>query len=72
MLRPNMIFPTGLSVYVPPGKTWQNYCPDASNHDPDPANVSQTTGLSKTHRQAQCPTCGLWVQWLPRKKRSKK
>jgi hypothetical protein len=25
---------------------------------------------AKTHRQTKCPGCGLWIVWVPKKKRA--
>ena len=46
-------------------------CADAVSHTPN-----QPTGyrawsawadrMAQTHTQTQCPTCGLWVIWVPR------
>jgi hypothetical protein len=69
MTKPNCTFPSGLAVYVPSGLPWQDFCPDAKKHHKPPKNMDPTTGLSPTHQQVQCPTCGLYSRWVKRKKR---
>ncbi len=70
--KPNTTFPSGLKVYVPNGQPWQSFCPDAKHHDPDPKNLDPNTGVSPTHRQVKCKTCGLYTRWIRKKKRKQR
>lgn len=48
-------------------------CPDREKHTPEPdpedhrAWNSWAERMSQTHRQTRCPTCDLWVIWVPKK-----
>jgi hypothetical protein len=44
-------------------------CPDLHTLHAEgwlPKDFNPTTGLSKTHRQERCPTCGYWSLWTPK------
>lgn len=47
-------------------------CPDAGKHTPHPRSYlghhDWMAKKSKTHRQQQCPTCGYWAIWVPKRK----
>ncbi len=52
-------------------------CPDAARHTPCPVGpydqlrwYSWAEAMSKTHRQVRCPMCGLFVIWVPKKRRA--
>jgi hypothetical protein len=43
-------------------------CPDVDRLHAKgfPKDFNPSTGLSKTHKQNRCPTCGYWSMWTPR------
>lgn len=47
-------------------------CADRAKHTPDPpgylAWMEWAEKKAKTHDQHQCPTCGFWVIWKPKRK----
>jgi len=47
-------------------------CPAISGHMAQPYGYIQwdtwANKMSKTHRQARCPTCGFWSIWVPKEK----
>lgn len=56
-------------VYVQHAKD----CPDVQNHSKPPKRQTALEffdwcqKMRKTHTQHQCPTCGFWVIWEPKK-----
>ena len=49
----------------------QESCPNAANHAESPGGYVQwhewAAAMKKTHDQSQCPGCGLWLIWTPKK-----
>ncbi len=45
-------------------------CPNAMQHTPCPAGYmawhAWAERMAITHRQLQCPECGLWAIWVPK------
>lgn len=64
-------------VFSPEGKIYYAYAPPCPN---EPEHTEAPTGyvewhdwaeeMSKTHKQTQCPTCQLWVVWIPNDRHS--
>lgn len=59
-------------VFGAPGKgarVNKSICQD--KHTTAPAGYLQwqswAAEMAKTHRQTQCPDCGLWAVWIPKK-----
>ena len=50
-------------------------CPKADKHTPCPGGYlnwhAWAEKKAKTHDQLQCPTCGFWAIWKPKKKEAK-
>lgn len=48
-------------------------CSNAANHTPSPAlalhKIDWAEEKLRTHRQIQCPDCGLYVIWVARRRR---
>ena len=44
-------------------------CSNANQHTPCPSGYAQVQTwarqMARTHRQARCPRCGLFVVWVP-------
>lgn len=54
-------------------------CPDKQYHnmeDKEPSGYvawfEWAEKLNKTHEQKQCPTCGLYTYWVPRRESAKR
>jgi hypothetical protein len=45
-------------------------CPSKADHADEPDGYLEwhawAEKMGKTHDQAQCPGCGLWVIWMPK------
>lgn len=68
-MKPTVTLPTGL--VVPAQGVWlHESCPRAHEHSSLPDDFNLNTGRSKTMRCVKHKTCGLWTQWVPKKRRS--
>ena len=62
----------GHSGNVPVRRLTAEGCPNAvdPNHRTGPTGyivrANWAENMLKTHRQEQCPVCGLWVVWVPK------
>src|SRR4249919_3337188 len=55
--------------------TKQSVCPNVASHEDGPEDYAVrfewAAEKSRTHTQQQCPDCGRWVIWVPKKRRGR-
>lgn len=67
------IMRAGLVAPPAPGSIFKSYkdCPDAKRHDDGPEGYlawhAWAEEKQKRYRCEQCPTCGFWTIWKPKK-----